>query len=356
MARAGHCRRAAPGVRLAAVQVLVTGGTGFVGSWVVVELLRRGHAVRLLARRPEQVQATFGPHGVDVPDVVVGDVTDPDVVARALEGCEAAVHAAAVFSLDVRDAEEMARTNHRAAELVLRGAVASGLDPVVHVSSTVALVRHGGSSPDLPIGDMAAFPYARTKIESERLARELQQEGHPVVTVYPGAVVGPRDPYRGEQSLRLEWIARGRFPAWPAGAMHYVDVRDVAAVVGAALEPGHGPRRFVVPGHHVDASRLYGTVGRLIGRRRPVVELPAALVPAVLTPVAMLHRVLPRGWRFPADREGAELVVRDTRVDDSPAREELGVTPVPWEDSLRDTISSLVDAGRLPERYRPLDA
>lgn len=65
------------------MRIMVTGGTGYVGSHIVVALLEHGHHVRLLVRRPEQVAVTFGPHGVRIPpdSVVVGDVLDPDAVA-----------------------------------------------------------------------------------------------------------------------------------------------------------------------------------------------------------------------------------------------------------------------------------
>jgi len=120
------------------MKVLITGGTGFVCSHAVAAIAGSGHELRLLVRRPEQVAASLDPLGVDVCDVVVGDVLDETVVASAVQGCDAVVHAAAVFSLDSRRAEEMRRTNVPATELVLGQAVARGLDPVVHVSTTTA--------------------------------------------------------------------------------------------------------------------------------------------------------------------------------------------------------------------------
>src|SRR5262245_52343977 len=121
-----------PGMR-----TLVTGGTGFVGSHAVAALARAGHDLRLLVRRAEQVAVSLGPFGVEVADVVVGDVLDEPAVSGALEGCDAVVHAAGIFSLDPRRSEDMRRTNQRATELVLSSAVDRGLDPVVHVSTTV---------------------------------------------------------------------------------------------------------------------------------------------------------------------------------------------------------------------------
>jgi nucleoside-diphosphate-sugar epimerase len=104
---------------------------------------------------------------VNVTDIVVGDVLDPRAVSQAIEGCDAVVHAAAVYSLDARRAAEMRRTNLRATELVLGEAVARGLDPVVYVSTTVVLTRYPGSGPDLPLGDIE-FPYAQSKIATEK--------------------------------------------------------------------------------------------------------------------------------------------------------------------------------------------
>ena len=94
------------------MRVLVTGGTGFVGSHAAAALVRAGHDVRLLARRPEQVPVTFAPHGVETGDVVRGDVLDEQAVAGAVRGCDAVVHAAAVFSLDRRDAAKLQEVAH----------------------------------------------------------------------------------------------------------------------------------------------------------------------------------------------------------------------------------------------------
>jgi dihydroflavonol-4-reductase len=332
------------------MKLLVTGGTGFVGGHIAAAALKAGHEVRLLARRPEQVPVTMGPLGVTVDDVLVGDVLDEQAVHRALDGCDAVVHAAAVYSLDLARAEEMLWTNARAAEVVLRSAAAAGLAPVVHVSSTVALTRRGGSGPDLPLGDID-LPYTRSKIASEVVARRLQAEGAPVLTVYPGTVYGPHDPYRGEQSERLRWILRGLFPLYPAGHVHTVDVRTVAETVLAATTSSREPRRYVVPGDPVDAARLYSTLEQVTGRRLPHLTLRSSLLTPVSRSIAWTQKHLPLTGHYPADTEGVAITERATTFDDRPARTELGVEPVPFEQSIRDTVRWLVEAGRLRSRY-----
>jgi nucleoside-diphosphate-sugar epimerase len=100
---------------------------------------------------------------------VGGDVLDDELVLPAMDGCQAVVHAAAVFSTDPGRAAEIRRTNAQAAVIVLGHAVDRCLDPVVDVSSTVTLTRYGGSGPDLPLGDIT-LANSGSKIAAEKIA------------------------------------------------------------------------------------------------------------------------------------------------------------------------------------------
>jgi nucleoside-diphosphate-sugar epimerase len=82
------------------MKVLVTGGTGFVGSHSVAALVSRGHQVRLLVRSRDRVARSLSPLGVADVESVVGDVTVPQSVEEVMAGCDAVLHAAAVYSLD----------------------------------------------------------------------------------------------------------------------------------------------------------------------------------------------------------------------------------------------------------------
>src|SRR6266536_5794866 len=174
------------------MRVLVTGGTGFVGSHTVAELVEAGHKVRLLVRSLERVAPALEPLDVREVDACVGDVTEPKSVERALEGCEAIVHAASVFSFDPRRHREIEQANVRGAEIVLGSAAQRGREPVVHVSTFAALLpaRERPLTPDTAPGRKGP-PYLRSKAEQERFARRLQDEGAPIVIVQPGAVWGP---------------------------------------------------------------------------------------------------------------------------------------------------------------------
>lgn len=337
------------------MRVLVTGGTGFVGCHIVAALVQAGHSVRLLVRDRDKARSSLAPFGADVvaaaqQDVVVGDVLDPQVVRGAVNGCDAVVHAAAIYSLDPRRADEIERTNVEAAENVLGEAVRARLSPVVHISTYAVLVRKGGTDPSLPLGDID-YPYTRSKILSEQVARGFQAAGDPVVTVYPGSTLGPHDPYRGDQSERLRWLAAGRLPIWPSGRTHYTDVRDVAALVAAVVNKCSEPHRYVVPGHFADGKMIFGALERATGRKYPFVTVPAGLMLALLKPMDVLQRRLPAQWTMPAYAESVDILRRGTEFDTSAATTELGVSARPFDDTVRDTVRWLVESGRLSAKY-----
>jgi dihydroflavonol-4-reductase len=224
------------------MRVLVTGGTGFVGSHSVAALVSRGHQVRLLVRSRDRVASSLSPLGLADVESVVGDVTAPGSVEEAMAGCDAVLHAAAVYSVDPRAASRVRDTNLRAAEIVLGAAVRMRLDPVVHVSSYVALLppepRGAVFTPDSPVARPGGA-YCRSKAESDQVARRYQDQGAPVVIVYPGGVIGPGDPYLGDSNRAIAEFAKSGLTMRGGGPM--VDVRDVAAVHAAVMEPAGVP-------------------------------------------------------------------------------------------------------------------
>ncbi|HSF26784.1 MAG TPA: SDR family NAD(P)-dependent oxidoreductase [Actinomycetes bacterium] len=332
------------------MRILVTGGTGYVGSHTVAALCRAGHDVRLLARDKAAVPAALDPLGVTVSDVVFGDVTDPTSVASAVDSCDAVVHAASIYSLSPRDWARIRHTNVRGTEVVLAAAVAAGADPIVHVSSTSAIMpaQPGGLiNADNPPTVGAPGAYIASKAGSEAVARRYQDAGAPVVTTYPGGVFGPHDPHLGEGTHRLSVELRGLMPVMPNGGTHYCDVRDVAALHARVLEPGLEPRRYVVPGHYRSGADEIRTLARLTGRRLPCVAVPAGPLMASLAPLDAVLRFTRR--QYPGTREGAWFLSRSAHADSS-AADALGIVARPYDESIADTVRWLLASGHISAR------
>lgn len=331
------------------MKVLVTGGTGFVGSHSVLALLEAGHEVRMLVRAPDRIARALDPLGVEAPEHAVGEMTDAEAVRRALEGCDAVLHAANVFSFDVRDVARMQQANRRGTEVVLTTAQQLGLDPIVHVSSYVALLPSDEPlRPDSPLGE-PNVPYARSKVEAERVARDLQRSGAPVVITRPGMVWGPNDPHLGETATLARDILRGRVPTRVSGGLPVVDVRDVAAVHAAVIEADRGPRSYLATGEFVPFARLFELMRAVTGRRLPAAPAaPARILLAGGAIAEALQRVLP--FRLPMNREGLWSVINGRPGDDSLTREELGVTFRPPAEAIGDTVRWLYEAGHIGAR------
>ncbi len=329
--------------------VLVTGASGFLGAHTIPRLLDDGHRVRAYVRSPDRLAAALAPQGVDPAtddrvEVALGDMTDQAAIRAAVRGCRTVLHAAATYSLRRKDAAIMTRANVAGTRAVLTAAVDEGCSAVVHVSSTVALNRPGGSTlrPGMPLGP-GLGPYSTSKVASERVARELQAAGAPVVVVNPGVVIGPQDPRLGASNAILVAALSGRMPALPRGGLHYVDVRDTAAVLAALAGDcgGQRPGHHLVPGEFLPAP--HGLLEQVTGRRLRVRRVPTAVA------VAAAQLGYWTGLPFlPGEPEGARILACANPGDASATVQSLGVEPRPLEDVFADTVRWLVEAAHLP--------
>jgi len=323
------------------MHVLVTGGTGFVGGWTAKAIADAGHSIRFLVRNPDRLQTSVAKLGVDVSDFAVGDITDRVSVRDALRGCDAVVHSAALVATDPRQTAQMLTTNMQGAQNVLGQSVELGLDPIVHVSSFTALFHPGLEmlTADLPVVG-GADGYGTSKAQVEIYARGLQDAGAPVNITYPGMVLGPP---AGDQfgeagegvkaALQMHAIP-GRSAAWLV-----VDVRDLAALHAALLEPGRGPRRYTAGGHRVPAAELAAVLGQ-------VAETTMVAVPIPDTALRVAGAVLDRAGRFlpfdtPFTSAGMQYYTQMPASDDSPSERELGITYRDPRETVADTFAAL---------------
>lgn len=327
------------------MRVAVTGGTGFLGSHSVKALVDAGHEVRLLVRSPARIAPAMAPHGLGEVDYVVGDITDTDSIGGLLEGCDAVLHTANIYTLDPRRAEEMLDVNPRGTRNVLGAAHARGLDPIVHVSSNAALMPSDVPlTPQSPLGNPPGA-YSQSKVAAERIARELQDAGAPVVIVNPVGLLGPHDPHLGDFTSTARDVLAGKLPFVPAGRTPIVDVRDAAQAQAAMFKPGGGPRRYMVAGGYVTLKDFATVASQLTGRRIPAVNLPGRPLLAVGKAADVVARKL--RVKLPVSYEGPWFMVYGAKVDASAVERDLGVRFRPPAETLTDTYRWLADAGHV---------
>jgi dihydroflavonol-4-reductase len=347
------------------VRVLVTGATGFVGSHTARALIAAGHRVRVLARSRAKAEAVFGAAAARLDEVVVGDMTDEDAVAKALAGCEAAVHAAAHVSLRAEDRMQTARANLRGAELVVGGAARAGLAPVVYVSSTAALFRPASSlsrvfsaprasapspiGPDAPVARIGS-PYARSKARPELFVRALQTQRAPIATTYPSAVIGPGDPGLSE-AMRGLAMCVSEVTLITSTGQQFVDVRDLAEIHRRLIEREPRPARYVAAARFLPWAELADVLDEEAGLRVRRVEAPGELLRALGTLGDVLRRWLPIDERITG--EAVRFATSWPQFDARRTERELGFAFREPRESIRDALRELVARGQLDAELAP---
>jgi len=333
------------------MKVLVTGGTGFVGSHVARNLVACGHEVRLLVRDLAKGQALFASESSSVIECVIGDITKPDTVQAALQGCDAVVHAAAGTPIQTKNREEMFAVNVGGVRNVVDGALALGFQRIVCLSSVTAIFNTEGArvtadAPPTP----SRHPYGQSKVEAEYYLRELQAQGKPISIVYPGGIIGPDDPGFSDTCKALKHRIENGFRLFDAGGMQHVDVRDLANFVVSLCNDGSGGR-YVLPGVYLQWGELADIIESVSG--------------------AQLRRIPAQGWKLRLVGRGLDLV-RHFKPVDSPVSAETMRYATQWpniantqelalrglslrdpSDTFRDTLAWMVQDGHLAEAQCP---
>lgn len=327
------------------MKVLVTGGTGFVGSHTAKALKDAGHTVRLLVRSETKAQAIFKQLGVEIDEIINGDVTDKEAVARAVEGCDAVVHSAAMVSTAEKDAEQVKATNVGGTQSVIDLSLAAGVKKIIYVSSVSALFNPADSSmnEDTEVSS-AKNPYGLSKITCENYVRDLQAQGAPIVITYPTGVVGNHDPSLSEPHFGIKMFI-SKFAFTSSTGMQFVNARDIANAHVAILDKVEGPDRFILGGQFYSWADLLRLSKELTGRNIFCVHIPGAVL-------RMLGRcadvvISLTGLDFPFTGESTTYATQWVYADSSKIEKELGITFTDSKTSLGEAITWLYENGHI---------
>jgi len=309
------------------MNVLVTGGTGYLGRAVVRALAARGHTCVVFARSASR----SGLPGT----LVDGDVRDRGALDRAASGCDALCHAAALVSIWRRRRAEFDDVNVGGLRNAIGVVTARRISRFLYTSSFLALPPRDRPSP------MAANDYQRTKLDADRVADAAVADGVPLIRVYPGVVYGPGSLTEGNLVGRL--IAdhlRRRLPGLigPEHRWSYAYVDDVATGHCAALEEGRAGGRYMLGGENAPQRRVFEIVERVTGRRPPP-RIPFSVATAL--GAAEELRVSLFGGTPLVTRGAVDIFRHDWSLDSSEAQRELGYTITPLEDGVRRTLAAL---------------
>ncbi len=300
------------------MKALVTGAAGFIGSHVVGALVAAGADVSAFDRAsPADLPAGA--------EFAQGDLLDRDALRRALKGCDAVFHLAALYSYARADATAMERVNVEGTRIVIEEA--RGLR-IVHTASCATcgpVAGRAATEADAPAAWELRVPYKRTKLAGERLALDAAAHGANVVVVNPTTPVGPGDRRPTPTGKMVADVASGRARAYLANsALNIVAVEDVARGHLLAFEHGRVGARYLLGGENLSMREVFSAICDAVGRRAPKLAVPWS---AAYGAAWIASRIT---------REPKLLVLDEVRVarwpmrfDDALARAELGYTSEP---------------------------
>jgi nucleoside-diphosphate-sugar epimerase len=271
------------------VKVFVTGGTGFIGGEVVRQLRTRGDGVACLVRSPGKA-GKLRKLGCEL---VSGDLGDAEALRAGLEGCDALVHAAAMYEVGIpaKQRPAMYEANVRGTERVLQAAQAAKVGKVVYVS-TVGIFgnTHGkvvDESYEHPDSEFTSY-YEETKLEAHRIAKRMMvEDGLPGVIVQPGGVYGPGDTSQIADLLGEFFAGRLFLLPFPDLGICLSHVEDIAGGILLALDEGKLGETYVISGPATTMREAIETVAALSGRTAPKRAMPTPLIKA-MTPIGPL--------------------------------------------------------------------
>ncbi|HEX6228640.1 MAG TPA: aldehyde reductase [Solirubrobacterales bacterium] len=328
---------------------LVTGGSGFLGGWCLIELLRRGYRVRTtvrdLSREPE-VRAAIASE-VDAGDrlsVLAADLRSDDGWEGAVAGCDYVLHVASPFPpAQPKDPDELIVPAREGTLRVVGAALEAGVGRVV-VTSSIAAIRGGRGRAPAPLtesdwtdlGNPKLTAYVRSKTVAERAAWELvreRDEAARLAAVCPGAILGPV--LSEDRSFSLEVIVRllDGMPGAPRLGFNFVDVRDVADLhLRAMLAPEAGGERFAAVARFMWMPEVAAVLRERFGEA-------AARVPKRTLPNLAVRAM---GLFDPGVRSIVGDLGKRVEVSSEKARATLGWSPRPVEETIVDCAQSLL--------------
>jgi dihydroflavonol-4-reductase len=333
------------------VNLLVTGGTGFLGSALLPLLAREGHRLRVLARGDAAAALALGA------EVVRAPLQERAAVQRALENIDAVYHLAGQVSFEGKNPAALYDLHVQCTRTLLEDACAAGVGRFVLASSsgTIAISRDGEAhteDDDHPIQLAARWPYYLSKIFQEKTALRFHRDtGFPVVVLNPSLLLGPGDARLSSTDVVFKFLER-RIPAMPSGGLSFVDVRDAAQAFAAALERGRAGERYLLGATNMTFADFFGRLSRISGVPAPVVRLPSSVNVAGARLLEKLHAW--RGAEAPLSTEEIEMGEHFFYVDASKARRELSFAPRDPQETLYETVKWLDAHVRRPPRARTI--
>jgi len=315
---------------------VVIGGSGFIGSHVVQELVGQLEKVRVFDRDPF-------PEGMELqPDEMVqGDILNPGDLRSAMAGCTTVYHLAGTPHLWSRDVKVFDRLNRQGTANVLQAARQANVERLVFTSTESILAPTHGNEPVTEdarpsLEDMLG-PYCRSKFLAEQAVFKAAAEGFQAIVVCPTLPIGPGDRNLTPPGRMVRDFLQGRIPGYLDCTLNFADVRDMAIWHRLAAMHGEPGRRYILSGYNLSIYAFFQHLSRESGQPCPKLKVP--YVVALAWSYVEHYFGLVTGKRPKSSITGVKLCKRSMAFNGAWTWKTLGHQPRPLEESIRDTVA-----------------
>jgi nucleoside-diphosphate-sugar epimerase len=324
-------------------KVFVTGGTGFIGTQLVNDLVQRGHPVHVL-RRPTSNTEGLKDEGIRL---FIGDLMDCESIRNAMEGCTQVYHLAAYAKNWAKYSKTFYQNNVEGLCNVWEIAKEFGVERVVFVSSIVSC---GPTNPG-ELGDEekkcflpdCSTEYQASKIMGEQKACEYRDRGLSVITVNPTRVYGPGKLTEGNSVTKMiDLYDQGKFPFLLNHGINignYAYVTDVVQGLVLAMENGKPGERYILGGENISLKQFFEQIDELNGDKHfqvsvsPRFALFYSLLQQEKAKWLGLYPLITSGW--------VKTFLQDWAYSSAKAETQLGYKITPLKEGLRITLAWL---------------
>ena len=253
-------------------KVFVSGGTGFVGSYLIRQLLKKGYHVRALKRKNSPTQLLD-----DIKDQiewVEGDINDFPSLSEYLQDINQVYHAAALISFNAKDRHKMLKVNVEGTENLVNLALEYGIEKFLHVSSIAALGRTEKTNKvnenSLWENSQLNSDYAISKFKAESEVWRGIQEGLSAVIVNPSLIMGSGFWHQGTNKL-FQQIDKGLL-FYTKGSSGFVDVRDVARASIQLMESDISGERYILNAQNLSYKDVFNLISENLKKQPPRIQ------------------------------------------------------------------------------------
>jgi dihydroflavonol-4-reductase len=318
------------------LRVLVTGGTGFIGSWLIRRLVNDGYDVSVLVRKNSDLSELTGLNC----KFVYGDVTDLSSLQKSFVDIDTVFHLAGYIAYRKIDREKMNAVNIHGTENVINAVKSCSVKKLVYLSSVVAIGAGFNSSQILNENSPynvheLNLGYFETKHAAEKLVvNAVKNKEIWAVILNPSTVYGAGDARKESRGTQLK-VAQGRFKFYTSGGVNVVAIEDVIDGIISAWKVGTSGERYILSGENLSIKDLFLSIANCAGVKAPQLRIPNF----VLFILGLIGDILNSlGFSSSLSLEKYYTSTMYHWFDNSKAKQKLGFNPRPAREAIAASV------------------